>query len=36
MAKLTKVYNGAYLSTDKDIVVKNLEELYSYLMTKYL
>ena len=22
MAKLTKVYNGAYLSTDKDIVVK--------------
>lgn len=36
MAKLTKIYNNAYLSADKDAVVKGLEELYSYLMTKYL
>lgn len=36
MAKLTKIYNNAYLSADKDAIVKSLEELYSYLMTKYL
>ena len=36
MAKLTKIYNNAYLSSDKDAIVKSLEELYSYLMTKYL
>lgn len=36
MVNLIKVYEGAYLSTDKKIAVSGLEELYSYLMTKYL
>lgn len=36
MAQSIKVYEGAYLSTDKKTVVSSLEELYSYLMTKYL
>lgn len=36
MAKSVKVYEGAYLSTDKKTAISGLEELYSYLMTKFL
>lgn len=36
MVQSIKVYEGAYISTDKKTAVNGLEELYSYLMTKYL
>lgn len=36
MVNSIKVYEGAYLSTDKKMAVSSLEELYSYLMTKFL
>lgn len=36
MAQSVKVYEGAYLSTDKKTAISGLEELYSYLMTKFL
>lgn len=36
MSQSVKVYEGAYLSTDKKTAISGLEELYSYLMTKFL
>lgn len=36
MVESIKLYEGAYLSTDKKTAVSGLEELYSYLMTKFL
>lgn len=36
MVNSIKVYEGAYLSTDKKTAISGLEGLYSYLMTKFL